>query len=104
MEARAPISRQCHLATFRQSLRQCVPPFPFLLIPPDDGDTVMNRLGEVVIAEHEDFDKWGIEIRCSFRDNEPLRKLTAQRQSGGVHISCLSFPLTQKRRNELSPQ
>ncbi|KAL0079344.1 hypothetical protein J3Q64DRAFT_1682602 [Phycomyces blakesleeanus] len=39
--------------------------------------------GEVGISEHEDFDKWGIEIRVKFRDNEKLQLLTGQRQSGG---------------------
>ncbi|KAI9016538.1 hypothetical protein CLU79DRAFT_763165 [Phycomyces nitens] len=39
--------------------------------------------GEVGISEHEDFDKWGIEIRVKFRDNEKLQILTGQRQSGG---------------------
>ncbi|KAI8138054.1 hypothetical protein BJV82DRAFT_632418 [Fennellomyces sp. T-0311] len=39
--------------------------------------------GEVGVAEDEDFDKWGIEIRVKFRDNEKLQLLTGQRQSGG---------------------
>ncbi|KAG0194751.1 Structural maintenance of chromosomes protein 5 [Apophysomyces sp. BC1034] len=39
--------------------------------------------GEVCVSRHEDFDKWGIEIRVKFRDHEKLQLLTGQRQSGG---------------------
>ncbi|KAF7723238.1 Structural maintenance of chromosomes protein 5 [Apophysomyces ossiformis] len=39
--------------------------------------------GEVGVSRHEDFDKWGIEIRVKFRDHEKLQLLTGQRQSGG---------------------
>ncbi|KAI9318383.1 hypothetical protein BX666DRAFT_1876613 [Dichotomocladium elegans] len=39
--------------------------------------------GEVCVSQSEDFDKWGIEIRVKFRDNEKLQLLTGQRQSGG---------------------
>ncbi|KAI9271589.1 P-loop containing nucleoside triphosphate hydrolase protein [Phascolomyces articulosus] len=39
--------------------------------------------GEVCVAKEEDFEKWGIEIRVKFRDNEKLQLLTGQRQSGG---------------------
>ncbi|KAI7875309.1 P-loop containing nucleoside triphosphate hydrolase protein [Lichtheimia hyalospora FSU 10163] len=39
--------------------------------------------GEVCVHQEEDFDKWGIEIRVKFRDNEKLQLLTGQRQSGG---------------------
>ncbi|KAF9109450.1 Structural maintenance of chromosomes protein 5 [Mortierella sp. AM989] len=39
--------------------------------------------GEVKLGEHEDYDKWCIEILVKFRDEEKLQKLTGQRQSGG---------------------
>lgn len=39
--------------------------------------------GEVRIGEHEDFDKWTIDILVKFRDSEKMQLLTAQRQSGG---------------------
>ncbi|MBW0476478.1 hypothetical protein O181_016193 [Austropuccinia psidii MF-1] len=43
----------------------------------------MGCLGHVVVAEDPDYDKWGIEIQVSFRDNEPLVRLDPHRQSGG---------------------
>ncbi|PVF96515.1 P-loop containing nucleoside triphosphate hydrolase protein [Serendipita vermifera] len=48
--------------------------------------TAFDRIhcaGEVRLAEHEDYDKWSIEILVKFRSNEPLQLLTGQRQSGG---------------------
>ncbi|KNC97459.1 DNA repair ATPase SMC5 [Spizellomyces punctatus DAOM BR117] len=39
--------------------------------------------GEVKLSQHEDYDKWGIDILVKFRDNEKLNLLTGQRQSGG---------------------
>ncbi|THH15953.1 hypothetical protein EW146_g4614 [Bondarzewia mesenterica] len=39
--------------------------------------------GELAVQEHEDYDKWRIDIRVKFRDGEKLQLLTAQRQSGG---------------------
>ncbi|KAF5321543.1 hypothetical protein D9619_000206 [Psilocybe cf. subviscida] len=39
--------------------------------------------GEVRISEHEDYDKWAIDILVKFRDSEKLQLLTAHRQSGG---------------------
>ncbi|KAL6307041.1 P-loop containing nucleoside triphosphate hydrolase protein [Sparassis latifolia] len=39
--------------------------------------------GEVRISEHEDYDKWAIEIFVKFRDSEKLQLLTGERQSGG---------------------
>lgn len=44
--------------------------------------------GEVRIGEHEDFDKWTIDILVKFRDSEKMQLLTAQRQSGGVCALC----------------
>jgi len=39
--------------------------------------------GEVMLAEHEDFDKYGIEIKVKFRDTEELQALDSHHQSGG---------------------
>ncbi|KAG6836487.1 hypothetical protein H0H93_007586 [Arthromyces matolae] len=39
--------------------------------------------GEVRISQHEDFEKWAIDILVKFRDTEKLQLLTGQRQSGG---------------------
>lgn len=39
--------------------------------------------GEVRIAEHEDYERWAIDILVKFRDDEKLQLLTAERQSGG---------------------
>ena len=38
------------------------------------------------IREHEDFDKWAIDILVKFRDDEKLQLLTGERQSGGVRV------------------
>ena len=40
--------------------------------------------GEVRVSQHEDYDKWAIDILVKFRDRENLQLLTGQRQSGGV--------------------
>ncbi|KIL63939.1 hypothetical protein M378DRAFT_78988 [Amanita muscaria Koide BX008] len=39
--------------------------------------------GELRITQHEDYEKWAIDILVKFRDSEKLQVLTAQRQSGG---------------------
>ncbi|TFK69418.1 hypothetical protein BDN72DRAFT_614626 [Pluteus cervinus] len=39
--------------------------------------------GEIRISEHDDYDKWAIDILVKFRDSEKLQLLTSQRQSGG---------------------
>ncbi|TFK43988.1 P-loop containing nucleoside triphosphate hydrolase protein [Crucibulum laeve] len=39
--------------------------------------------GEIRISEHEDYEKWAIDILVKFRDSEKLQLLTGQRQSGG---------------------
>ncbi|KAI0920810.1 hypothetical protein AcW1_005022 [Taiwanofungus camphoratus] len=39
--------------------------------------------GEIRISEHEDYDKWAIDILVKFRDDEKLQLLTGERQSGG---------------------
>ncbi|POW16380.1 hypothetical protein PSHT_06752 [Puccinia striiformis] len=43
----------------------------------------MGCLGHITIVEDPDYDKWGIEVQVSFRDNEPLVRLDPHRQSGG---------------------
>lgn len=43
-----------------------------------------GNAGEVQIVEHEDYDKWALEILVKFRDTEKLQPLNAHRQSGGV--------------------
>ena len=45
--------------------------------------------GEIRISEHEDYDKWAIDILVKFRDSEKLQLLTGQRQSGGVSTPAL---------------
>lgn len=42
--------------------------------------------GEIRLAEHEDYEKWAIEIFVKFREEESLMQLTPHRQSGGVSI------------------
>eukprot|EP00879_Flechtneria_rotunda_P030740 GHRR01033413.1.p1 GENE.GHRR01033413.1~~GHRR01033413.1.p1 ORF type:complete len:1070 (+),score=417.49 GHRR01033413.1:424-3210(+) len=39
--------------------------------------------GEVLLGQHEDYDKFSIQIKVKFREEEELQLLTAQRQSGG---------------------
>ncbi|GLB34268.1 putative P-loop containing nucleoside triphosphate hydrolase protein [Lyophyllum shimeji] len=39
--------------------------------------------GEVRIRQHEDYEKWAIDILVKFRDTEKLQLLTGTRQSGG---------------------
>lgn len=57
-------------------------------LPPKD----LGCLGEIKIAEDEDYSKWAIKILVAFRDKEALTELTAQRQSGGVSpISSFEF-------------
>ncbi|KAJ9528286.1 hypothetical protein QJQ45_014268, partial [Haematococcus lacustris] len=40
-------------------------------------------VGEVVLTDHADYDKFAITIRVSFREGEELHALTGTRQSGG---------------------
>jgi hypothetical protein len=50
--------------------------------------------GEIRINEHEDYEKWAINILVKFHDSEKLQLLTAHRQSGGVchpAFSIVSF-------------
>lgn len=46
--------------------------------------TGIGCAGEIRISEHEDYEKWAIDILVKFRDSEKLQLLTGQRQSGGV--------------------
>lgn len=59
--------------------------------------------GEIKISEHEDYDKWAIDILVKFRDSEKLQLLTGERQSGGVSCDLLdaSRCLTSDIRNAL---
>ena len=46
----------------------------------------MHYSGQVSLMKSEppeDYDKWGIEILVKFRNEEPLHRLTSERQSGG---------------------
>eukprot|EP01027_Heterolobosea_sp_BB2_P006932 GEZU01010378.1.p1 GENE.GEZU01010378.1~~GEZU01010378.1.p1 ORF type:complete len:869 (-),score=268.96 GEZU01010378.1:51-2597(-) len=45
--------------------------------------TNIGIAGEVQLVENEDFDKYAIQIKVRFRDNEQLSALSAHRQSGG---------------------
>jgi hypothetical protein len=50
--------------------------------------------GEIRISQHEDYEKWAIDILVKFRDSEKLQLLTAHRQSGGVRISWYLYGYT----------
>ena len=52
--------------------------------------------GEIRISQHDEYEKWAIDILVKFRDSEKLQLLTAHRQSGGVHL--FQFLHTQKSR------
>ena len=54
--------------------------------------TGVRCAGEIKLAEHEDYERWAIDILVKFRDHEKLQLLTGQRQSGGV--SCQRMPGT----------
>ena len=45
--------------------------------------TKMKCAGEVILSEHEDYDKWGIDIRVQFRNSDDMQRLTSSYQSGG---------------------
>ncbi|KAL1843921.1 hypothetical protein VTJ49DRAFT_6864 [Mycothermus thermophilus] len=49
--------------------------------------------GEVAVHKDEDFDKWAIEIRVKFRENETLQRLDQHRQSGGERAVSTIFYL-----------
>lgn len=52
-----------------------------------NGWSGIGCAGEIRISEHDDYDKWAIDILVKFRDSEKLQLLTGQRQSGGVRHS-----------------
>ncbi|KAK3383610.1 SMC5-like protein [Lasiosphaeria ovina] len=49
--------------------------------------------GEVGVHKDDDFEKWAIEIRVRFRDNETLQRLDQHRQSGGERAVSTIFYL-----------
>ncbi|KAL1883402.1 hypothetical protein VTK73DRAFT_8969 [Phialemonium thermophilum] len=49
--------------------------------------------GEVGVHKDDDFDKWAIEIKVKFRENETLQKLDQHRQSGGERAVSTIFYL-----------
>lgn len=53
----------------------------------------INCAGEVSVHKDEDFDKWAMEIRVKFRENEELQKLDQHRQSGGERAVSTIFYL-----------
>ncbi|EFW99146.1 structural maintenance of chromosome complex subunit [Grosmannia clavigera kw1407] len=53
----------------------------------------INCAGEVSVHKDDDFDKWAIEIRVKFRENEELQKLDQHRQSGGERAVSTIFYL-----------
>ena len=54
--------------------------------------TEINCRGEVGFTQHEDYDKWGLEIRVSFRETTPIRPLSAAFHSGGERsVSTMLF-------------
>ncbi|KAG0052724.1 Structural maintenance of chromosomes protein 5 [Gryganskiella cystojenkinii] len=59
--------------------------------------------GEVKLGEHEDYDKWCIEILVKFRDSEKLQKLTGQRQSGGERsVSTIMYLMALQDMSQVS--
>ncbi|KAG0313305.1 Structural maintenance of chromosomes protein 5 [Dissophora globulifera] len=60
-------------------------------------------VGEVKLGEHEDYDKWCIEILVKFRDTEKLQKLTGQRQSGGERsVSTIMYLMALQSMSKVS--
>lgn len=54
----------------------------------------INCAGEVAVrADEESFEKWAIEIRVTFRQNEDLKILDSHRQSGGERAVSTIFYL-----------
>ncbi|SPQ19657.1 4fca79c4-ead0-465c-8946-27fcdf1e8842 [Thermothielavioides terrestris] len=49
--------------------------------------------GEVGVHKDEDFEKWAIEIKVKFRENETLQRLDQHRQSGGERAVSTIFYL-----------
>ncbi|CAK7217309.1 Structural maintenance of chromosomes protein 5 [Sporothrix bragantina] len=53
----------------------------------------INCAGEISVHKDPDFDKWAIDIRVKFRENEELQKLDQHRQSGGERAVSTIFYL-----------
>ncbi|KAG0216880.1 Structural maintenance of chromosomes protein 5 [Mortierella sp. NVP41] len=59
--------------------------------------------GEIKLGEHEDYDKWSIDILVKFRDSEKLQKLTGQRQSGGERsVSTIMYLMALQSLSKVS--
>ncbi|KAG0322108.1 Structural maintenance of chromosomes protein 5, partial [Linnemannia gamsii] len=59
--------------------------------------------GEIKLGEHEDYDKWSIDILVKFRDSEKLQKLTGQRQSGGERsVSTIMYLMAMQSLSKVS--
>jgi hypothetical protein len=65
---------------FDRKFELCYPPSH----PHPQSTSGIRCAGEVRVSQHEDYDKWAIDILVKFRDRENLQLLTGQRQSGGV--------------------
>ncbi|ROW10586.1 hypothetical protein VMCG_01897 [Cytospora schulzeri] len=63
----------------------------------------INCAGEVGVHKDEDFDKWAIEIKVKFRENETLQKLDQHRQSGGERAVSTIFYLMSLQSMAQSP-
>ncbi|KAK4145350.1 SMC5-like protein [Dichotomopilus funicola] len=53
----------------------------------------INCAGEVGVHKDEEFEKWAIEIKVKFRENETLQRLDQHRQSGGERAVSTIFYL-----------
>lgn len=81
----------------------CAPP----ISEPNLHSLGIGCAGEIRINEHEDYEKWAIDILVKFRDSEKLQLLTGQRQSGGVSLNqnCIEasiYGLTEPQSQERS--
>ncbi|KAJ4386702.1 Structural maintenance of chromosomes protein 5 [Gnomoniopsis smithogilvyi] len=63
----------------------------------------INCAGEVGVHKDEDFEKWAIEIKVKFRENETLQVLDQHRQSGGERAVSTIFYLMSLQAMAQSP-
>ena len=63
----------------------------------------LDYVGECRIGEHEDFEKWTINILVRFRSNEELSYLSASHQSGGERSVCTILYLMSLQSMARSP-
>jgi chromosome segregation ATPase len=57
--------------------------------------------GEVSLGREKEFDKWSIQIKVRFRDNESLTVLSANRQSGGERsVTTMLYLLSLQQLNK----